>query len=94
MSYLTSLFIDANDPNLFLYGSYNPWLVALSLLIAIFASGMALQVAGMARLSDNPMYRQVALITGSLALGAEFGRCTSSACWLSSCARGWITRLV
>ena len=69
MPYLTSLFIDANDPNLFLYGSYNPWLVALSLLIAIFASGMALQVAGMARLSDNPMYRQVALITGSLALG-------------------------
>src|SRR5690606_35666318 len=48
---------------------YNPWLVALSLLIAVFASGMALQVAGMVRLSDNHLYRQVALITGSLALG-------------------------
>ncbi|HSC85449.1 MAG TPA: PAS domain S-box protein [Pseudomonas sp.] len=69
MSYLTSLFIDPSDPSLFLYGSYNPWLVALSLLIAVFASGMALQVAGMARLSDNPLYRQVALTTGSLALG-------------------------
>ncbi|MGV8842803.1 MAG: PAS domain S-box protein [Pseudomonas sp.] len=69
MYYLTSLFIDPSDPGLFLYGSYNPWLVLLSLLIAIFASGMALQVAGMARLSDNRMYRQVSLITGSLALG-------------------------
>ncbi len=69
MPYLTSLFIDPNDPNLFLYGSHNPWLVALSLLIAIFASSMALQVAGMARLSDSRLYRQVAIITGSLALG-------------------------
>ncbi|QKE63427.1 PAS domain S-box protein [Aquipseudomonas campi] len=69
MSYLTSLFLDASDPGLFLYGSYNPGLVALSLLIAMFASGMALQVAGMARLSDNRLYRQVALISGSLALG-------------------------
>ncbi|MEK1905912.1 MAG: PAS domain S-box protein [Pseudomonas sp.] len=69
MSYLTSLFIDPSDPNLYLYGSHNPWLVALSLLIAVFASGMALQVAGMARLSENRLYRQVALGTGSLALG-------------------------
>ncbi|MBB2496270.1 PAS domain S-box protein [Aquipseudomonas ullengensis] len=69
MSYLTSLFIDPNDPSLYLYGSHNPWLVALSLLIAVFASGMALQVAGMARLSDSRLYRQVALGTGSLALG-------------------------
>ncbi len=69
MSYLTSLFIDPSDPGLFLYGSYNLWLVLLSLLIAIFASSMALQVAGMARLSDNHLYRQVALVTGSLALG-------------------------
>ena len=69
MSYLTLLFLDASDPGLYLYGSYNPWLVTLSLLIAIFASGMALQVAGMARVSDNVLYRQVALLTGSLALG-------------------------
>jgi PAS domain S-box-containing protein len=69
MSYLTSLFLLDADPGLLLLGSYNPWLVALSLLIAVFASGMALQVAGMVRLSDNRLYRQVALITGSLALG-------------------------
>jgi PAS domain S-box-containing protein len=69
MSYLTSLFLLDADPNLLLYGSHNPWLVGLSLAIAMFTSGMALQVAGMARLSDNRLYRQVALITGSLALG-------------------------
>ncbi|WP_447591443.1 PAS domain S-box protein [Aquipseudomonas campi] len=69
MSYLTSLFVDTSDPGLFLYGTYNTNLVLLSVLVAIFASGMALQVAGMARLSKNPLYRQVALITGSLALG-------------------------
>jgi len=69
MSYLSSLFFLDADPGLLLLGSYNPWLVALSLLIAVFASGMALQVAGMVRLSDNHLYRQVALITGSLALG-------------------------
>lgn len=69
MNYLSSLFIDARDPGLLLYGNHNPWLVALSIGIAIFASGMALQVAGMARLSRNTLYRQIALITGSLALG-------------------------
>ena len=69
MNYLSSLFIDASDPGLLLQGSHDPWMVVLSLFIAIFASCMALQVAGMARLSSNALYRQIALITGSLALG-------------------------
>ncbi|WP_252275285.1 PAS domain S-box protein [Pseudomonas subflava] len=68
MSYLTSLFLD-NDPSLLLQGTYSPWLVLLSLAIAMFTSGMALQVAGMARLSRNTFHRQTALLTGSLALG-------------------------
>ncbi|WP_068830723.1 PAS domain S-box protein [Pseudomonas sp. BMS12] len=69
MSYLTSLFLLDADPSLLLFGSYNPWLVLLSLAIAMFTSGMALQVAGMARLSRNSVHRQTALLTGSLALG-------------------------
>lgn len=69
MNYLSSFFLDQADPNLLLQGSYNPWLVLLSLFIATFTSGMALQVAGMARLSRNALYRHTALLTGSLALG-------------------------
>ena len=69
MNYLTSLFLDASDPGLLLYGTYNTGLVVLSVCVAIFASAMALQIAGMARLSTQPLYRQVALLTGSLALG-------------------------
>ncbi len=66
---LTTLFVGPSDPSLFLYGSYSPWLVALSVLIAIFTSGMALQIAGMAKLSDRPLHRHVAIVTGSAALG-------------------------
>ena len=69
MNYLTSLFLDASDPGLLLYGSYNTGLVLLSVCVAIFASAMALQIAGMARQSTQPIYRQIALFTGSLALG-------------------------
>ena len=69
MSYLTSLFLLDADPSLLLFGSYDPWLVLLSVLIAAFTSAMALQVAGMARISQSPAVRQVAIITGSLALG-------------------------
>ncbi len=69
MNYLTTFFLDNADPSLLLQGTYNPWLVLLSLAIATFTSGMALQVAGMARLSKNTFYRQTALLTGSLALG-------------------------
>ena len=69
MSYLLSLFLLDADPSLLLFGTYDPWLVALSLAIAMFTSGMALQVAGMARLSRNAFHRHTALLTGSLALG-------------------------
>ncbi|MFC3533765.1 PAS domain S-box protein [Vogesella facilis] len=52
-----------------LLGSYHPWLVALSLLIAILSSCMALQVSGLARLARSTAMRQTALASGSLALG-------------------------
>src|SRR5690606_35792339 len=49
--------------------SYDPVLVLLSLAISVFAAGMALQLAGEARNSTQPIARQVTILTGSLALG-------------------------
>ena len=50
------------------YGVYEPRLVVLSLLVAIFSSWMGLQITG--RASANPAHRAIVLGTGSLALGA------------------------
>ena len=63
-----SLFMLPDDPSLLSYGTYDPKLVLLSLLVAIFASWMGLQVAGQAR--QQTRLRTVFLLTGSLALGA------------------------
>lgn len=57
MSYLINLFLLDSDPSLLLFGTYNPWLVVLSLVVATFTSGMALQLAGVARISRSPLYR-------------------------------------
>ncbi|BBT17438.1 hypothetical protein WP8S17C03_34870 [Metapseudomonas otitidis] len=62
-------FFDNDQPTLLVFGSHNPWLVLLSVCIAIFTSAMALQLAGMARLSRVPLYRQLAIGTGAVALG-------------------------
>ena len=63
-----SLFMLPDDPSLLSYGIYDPKLVLLSLLVAIFASWMGLQVAGQARRENR--LRTVFLLTGSVALGA------------------------
>ncbi|MDL2356185.1 MAG: MHYT domain-containing protein [Pseudomonadota bacterium] len=55
-------------PSMLSYGRYDPALVALSVLMAIFASWMGLQIAGQA--SANRAQRTVVLLTGSLALGS------------------------
>lgn len=56
------------DPSLLAYGTYEPRLVLLSLLVAIFSSWMGLQITG--RASTNPAHRKIVLGAGSLALGA------------------------
>ncbi|WP_034619844.1 PAS domain S-box protein [Chitinibacter tainanensis] len=67
---LSDFFLAADIPSqLLLYGSYRYDLVALSFVIAILSSAMALQVAGMARLAHTRALRQVAFLTGSFALG-------------------------
>lgn len=50
-------------------GSYNMTLVALSLLMAVFASGMALQTAHIARVATQRLHRHIAIISGTIALG-------------------------
>ncbi|WP_229496282.1 MHYT domain-containing protein [Massilia polaris] len=50
------------------YAVYDPALVALSVLVAIFSSWMGLQIAGQA--SANRAQRSIVLLTGSLALGS------------------------
>jgi PAS domain S-box-containing protein len=64
---LSSLFNVPDDPSLLSYGMYTPRLVILSVLVAIFASWMALLIAGQAAV--NRSQRWIVLGTGSLALG-------------------------
>lgn len=66
---LSSFFIDAYQSYLFLPTQYNLWLVALSLLVAVFTSCLALQIAGLAREASDRWLRRVALATGSCAMG-------------------------
>ena len=66
---LLRLFTPASDPSLLHYGSYTPALVFLSVLVAIFSSGMGLQMAGQANATNSRWLRSVTLGSGSLALG-------------------------
>jgi hypothetical protein len=52
-----------------IWGSYNFWLVALSIFIAILASFMGLQVASQATLTESESRRRTMLLIGSIALG-------------------------
>jgi two-component system sensor histidine kinase/response regulator len=51
-------------------GGYNPWLVALSVVVAVAASWAAMQLAADVRRTTHPAARWSALGAGSLALGA------------------------
>ena len=70
MQFLDQLFITSADPSVLVLSSYNPLLVVMSLCVAVFTSGMALQLAGVARSSETLWWRHVTIATGSLALGA------------------------
>ncbi|OON60499.1 transcriptional regulator [Massilia sp. KIM] len=65
---MLQLFSVPADPSLLTYGMYEPSLVVLSVLVAIFSSWMGLQIAGQA--SSSRTHRTIVLGTGSLALGA------------------------
>ncbi|MHA4868060.1 MHYT domain-containing protein [Duganella sp. PWIR1] len=66
---MMEIFSPPDNPSLLHYGTYAPWLVMLSILVAIFSSWMGLQVAGQARLASTRGLRAAMLASGSLALG-------------------------
>jgi len=66
---MLNLFVIDPDPATLLKGSYNPWLVCLSVLIAIGSSYIGLQISAMARRAPKGLHAQIALLTGSLAMG-------------------------
>ncbi|MBT0961308.1 PAS domain S-box protein [Denitromonas iodatirespirans] len=57
------------DPALFLYGSYSPGLVALSVVVAVLAAISALHAAGLARHATSRKQRATLIVTGAVALG-------------------------
>jgi PAS domain S-box-containing protein len=65
-----TLFSPPSDPSLLATGFYDPWLVTLSVAVAVFASWMALQLTAQATEPRSAPLRAVALISGSLSLGA------------------------
>ena len=56
-------------PSQLLTGTYDPWLVALSVLVATLTSYMALALARRARLATSPALSLAALGAGSVSLG-------------------------
>ncbi|GGY78194.1 hypothetical protein GCM10011613_23490 [Cellvibrio zantedeschiae] len=66
---MQNLFVVDIDPATLIHGTYNPWLVTLSILIAIGSSYIGLQIAAMASRAPKGMHAQIALLTGSLAMG-------------------------
>ena len=55
--------------SLLIYGAFKPWLVVLSISIAIFASFMAMNVASQAKHIRSTFWRQFMLVVGSITLG-------------------------
>jgi len=66
---LADFFTSEAPLSLYMQTSYSPALVALSLLVAIVTSCLSLQIAGVARQAKEPWLRQVALWSGSVAMG-------------------------
>ncbi len=55
--------------SLLIYGVFKPWLVVLSISIAILASFMAMNVASQAKHIRSTFWRQFMLVVGSITLG-------------------------
>ena len=69
-SLLDLFFLTDSQSALVMYGGYDWGMVALSVLIAVITSIMAMQLAGMAREEYGRLSRQVAILSGALVLGA------------------------
>jgi len=68
-SLLQLMFAWQIEPGLLLYGTYNPWLVALSIGVAVFSSTMGLHAAAHARTSPDARSMRLLLAASSVSLG-------------------------
>jgi len=66
---MLNIFITDASSYTLLQGHHNIGLVAVSIAVAIISSILGLQIAGMANHARNGVLRQIALLSGSLALG-------------------------
>ena len=82
---LDLFFLNNAQPYPLLWAQHDPWLVALSVAMAVLASVLALEMAGLARSADTRFMRKMARGSGAMALGGASGRCTLSAFWRSPC---------
>jgi len=62
-------FFEYPAESLLIYGHFEPWLVTLSVVIAIFTSSMALHLATQAQQAREPKRRFPILLAGSITLG-------------------------
>ncbi len=60
---------DKPAPGLLIYDEYEAWLVALSVMVAIFTSSVALETARHIRKARSTLVRHTLLLVGSFALG-------------------------
>ena len=66
---LDSFFISGAPAYPFLWAEHDPWLVALSVLMAVLTSGLALHMVALARRADTPFVFHMAWASGTIALG-------------------------
>ncbi|WP_370060349.1 MHYT domain-containing protein [Neptunomonas phycophila] len=66
---LSHYFSNDYDPSFILPGSYNYWLVALSVLIATFTSTMSLHLVAISINNNSHVYQKIAILTSGIAMG-------------------------
>lgn len=70
MDWYSIFFVRQGSPTALLYGSYDPWLVALSALVAISSSILALQLTRLSKNQTSTASKQLSLIASSISLGS------------------------
>ena len=66
---LALFFLNNAQPYPLLWAQHDPWLVTLSVAMAVLASVLALEMAGLARSADTRFMRKMARGSGAMALG-------------------------
>lgn len=70
MDWYSIFFFREGSPTALLYGSYNPWLVILSALVAIGSSVLALQLTRLSQKQTSLLSQKFSILASSVSLGA------------------------